>query len=412
MKKLTICQAVSVALIAGSALSSATVFAQSKLLVWEDIQKAVGNEEATKQFEQKFDVKVSVQELPYGGQVESLRMDGPAGTGPDVINLPHDQIGSAVVQGLLVPLKVDAAVLDTFTKSSIDALSYKGQLYGIPKAVETVVMVYNKDLLPELPATMEEIYQLSLKAREQGNYGLLAKWDEIYYAYGIVKAMGGDIFAKNADGSYDAKHLLLNTDGAVAGGQYIEKFFKNGAFPSGIIGDSGANAIDSLFTSKKAAIVQTGPWSFKPYEEAGINFGVAPLPTLPNGKPMSSFMGVKSYSVSTYSKNKDLALKYIEFINNYDNAKRRFELTGEVPAVKALIDDPIVKNNPGARAVAMQSAHATPMPSIPEMNEVWGPANSALQLIATGKQTPKDALDSAVQAIEMQIEANQAMMGQ
>ncbi|VFS40993.1 Cyclodextrin-binding protein precursor [Serratia liquefaciens] len=43
-----------------------------------------------------------------------------------------------------------------------------------------------------------------------------------------------------------------------------------------------------------------GPWAFQPYEAAGINYGVAPLPTLPDGKPMSSFLGVKGYVVSTW----------------------------------------------------------------------------------------------------------------
>ncbi len=411
MKKRTLTQAMTAAILAGCSLTSLNVFASGSLLVWEDIQKSVGNDEAKQAFEKQYDVKVNVQELPYGGQVESLRMDGPAGTGPDIINLPHDQIGSAVVQGLLAPLNVDHTVLDTFTPSAVQALTYDGQLYGLPKAVETVVMVYNKDLLPELPKTMDELFDASKQFRAKGDYGLLAKWDEIYYSYGIIHAMGGDIFGKNADGNDDPNKLLLNNDGAVKGAEYVQKFFKEGLFPSGIVGDSGLNAIDSLFTSQRAAVVQTGPWSFQPYKDAGINYGVAPLPLLPNGKHMGSFMGVKSYSISTYSKNKDLALKYIEFINNYDNAKRRFELTGEVPAVKALVDDPIIKNNEGARAVAMQAQYATPMPSIPEMNEVWGPANSALQLIATGKQDPKDALDNAVDSIQMQIEANHAMMG-
>ncbi|MDW6004698.1 extracellular solute-binding protein [Vibrio mangrovi] len=412
MKKRTLSStAKAVALAAGCALTSFHVLAQSQLLVWEDIQKSVGNADATKAFEKQYDVKVTVQELPYGGQIESLRMDGPAGTGPDVVNLPHDQIGSAVVQGLLAPLQVDQAVLNTFTDSAVHALTYKGQLYGLPKAVETVVMVYNKDLMPELPKTMEELFTASKKFREEGKYGLLAKWDEIYYAYGIIHAMGGDIFGKNNDGSYNANSVLLNTPGAIQGGEYVEKFFKEKVFPRGIIGESGLNAVDSLFTGRKAAVVQTGPWSFQPYKEAGINYGVAPLPILPNGKHMGSFMGVKSYSVSSYSHNKALAQKYIEFINNYENSKRRFELTGEVPAVKALIEDPIIKNNEGARAVAMQAEYATPMPSIPEMNEVWAPANSALQLIATGKLDPKTALNNAVEAINMQIEANHAMMG-
>ena len=385
--------------------------AKEKLLLWEDIQKSFGNEIAITQFEKEHDVIVEVLEVPYGGQIESLRMDGPAGIGPDVILIPHDQIGTAVIQGLLSPIKSTPSVIDTFSSSSIDALTYKGNLYGLPKSVETLFMVYNKDLIPSLPETLEEIFELSQRMRQENKYGLLAKWDELYYAYGILNGMGGDVFAKQSDGSYDVNTLLLNTSGAVDGAEYIEKFYQSDIFPKGTIGNNGLNAIDSLFTSQKVAIVQTGPWSLSPYKEAGINYGVAPLPKLPNGKQMGSFMGVKSYSISTFSKNKVLAQKLIEHLNSYEHAKKRFELTKEVPAIEALINDPIIAEDPGARAIAIQSVYATSMPSVPEMNEVWGPVNSALQLIATDKQSPKDALDAAVQAINMQIEANHAMMG-
>jgi len=393
-------------------LFSTLLQAQEKLLVWEDIQKSFGNEEAVAQFEKLHNVEVDVLEMPYGGQIQSLRMDGPAGTGPDVILIPHDQIGGAVIQGLLAPIQSKQEVIDTFSQSSIEALTYNDVLYGLPKSVETVFMVYNKDLISTLPDTLDEIYELSKKFRKEDKFGLLAKWDELYYTYGILNGMGGDVFAKKEDGSYDPNKILLNTPGAIEAAKYIQKFYQNDVFPAGIIGNSGLNAIDSLFTSHKAAIVQTGPWSLKPYKDAGINYGVAPLPKLPTGEPMGSFMGVKSYSISTFSKNKALAQQFIEFINNYDNSKQRFELTGEVPAVKKLIDDPVIKNDPGALAVAIQSMNATSMPSIPEMNEVWGPANSALQLIATGKQEPKGALDSAVNTINMQVDAIHAMMGQ
>jgi len=395
--------------VAGITLQSAMAMASGQLLVWEDIKKSMGNEDANKAFEQIHDVKITIQELPYGGQLESLRLDGPAGTGPDVITIPHDQLGAAVVQGLLSPMAVDKDILASFTTPALTALTYKGTLYGLPKAIETVVMVYNKDLVPELPTHLNDILALSKKFREKGDYGLLAKWDEFYYAYGILAGYGADVFATNEDGTLNANELLLNNAGAVQAATYINSFYADKVFPSGIIGDSGANAIDSLFTGKKAAIVQTGPWSLQPYKEAGINYGVAPLPILENGEHMRSFLGVKGYSISIYSKNKPLAQQYIEFINNYDNAKRRFELTGEIPPVKSLINDPLIKSNEGARAVAIQAAYAVPMPSIPEMAEVWGPMNGALQLINTGKQAPKEALDAAVKTIHMQIDANHAM---
>ena len=47
--------------------------------------------------------------MPFAQQIEKLRLDGPAGIGPDVLVIPNDQLGSAVVQGLLSPLTLDAA---------------------------------------------------------------------------------------------------------------------------------------------------------------------------------------------------------------------------------------------------------------------------------------------------------------
>lgn len=150
-----------------------------------------------------------------------------------------------------------------------------------------------------------------------------------------------------------------------------------------------------------------GPWAFQPYEAAGINYGVAPLPTLPDGKPMSSFLGVKGYVVSTWSKDKALAQQFIEFINQPQYVKARYVATGEIPPLKAMIDDPVIKNDQKASAVAIQSARAVAMPGIPEMGEV-GPANAALELSLTGKQATQAALDNAVKQITMQIEAMQA----
>ncbi|OUY61305.1 maltose/maltodextrinABC transporter substrate-binding protein MalE [Klebsiella pneumoniae] len=123
---------------------------------------------------------------------------------------------------------------------------------------------------------------------------------------------------------------------------------------------------------------------------------------------MSSFLGVKGYVVSTWSKDKALAQQFIEFINQPQYVKARYVATGEIPPLKAMIDDPVIKNDQKASAVAIQSARAVAMPGIPEMGEVWGPANAALELSLTGKQAPQAALDNAVKQITMQIEAMQA----
>ncbi|MGE6630581.1 extracellular solute-binding protein [Bacillus sp. NPDC077027] len=386
--------------------TQSTTTGTKTLLVWEDVKKSDGIKDAVKEFEKSHDVKIKVVEKAYADQLEALRLDGAAGIGPDVITTPHDQIGTAVTEGLLQELKPAQKVTDTFTKESIQSQTVDGKLYGLPKSVETTVLFYNKDLVKKAPDTLDGWYDLSKSMTKGDKYGFIAKWDEIYYAQSVLGGYGGYIFKQGKDNSYDVKDIGLNNKGAIEGGKYIQKFFKEGLFPKGMIGEQGINVLNSLFTEKKAAAVISGPWSFGPYKEAGIQYGVSELPTLPNGKHMSSFLGVKSYNISSYSKNKELAEQFIEFLTNYDNSKKRFEITEEIPPVKKLMEDPIITENTNASAVSKQTKYATLTPNNPELNEVWKPIDSALRLIATNRTDVKKALDDAVKTIDSQIKAN------
>jgi arabinogalactan oligomer / maltooligosaccharide transport system substrate-binding protein len=377
-----------------------------KLVVWEDTKKGVALEPAIQAFEEKYGIKVEYKEVEMATkQRDQLRLDGPAGTGPDVITVPHDQIGQLVTEGLIREMKVDKEVLDRFTESSIQAETYNGKLYGLPKATETPVFVYNKKLMDKAPETMDELYEFAKNFTKGEQYGFLALWDNFYFAHGIMGGMGGYVF-KNNDGTLDPKDLGLNNEGAVKGAEYIQKWYKEGLFPKGIIGENGGSTMDGLFNEGKVASVMNGPWAFQAMKDAGIDIGVAPMPKLPNGEPVKTFMGVKGWHVSAYSKHPEWATKLIEFITNEENAKIRFELTQEIPPVKSLIEDPIIANNEGAKAVAIQSQYAIPMPNIPEMAEVWGPMATALQLVANQKAEPKKALDEAVKTIQTNIETN------
>ncbi|MFS0878761.1 sugar ABC transporter substrate-binding protein [Metabacillus niabensis] len=378
-----------------------------ELIVWEDIEKAEGIKDAVAKFEKEHDVTVKVVEKAYAQQIEDLRLDGPAGTGPDVLTMAGDQIGTAVTEGLIKELKVDEGVQAIYTESALQSQMVEGKIYGLPKAVETTLLYYNKDIISEdeLPKTLDEWYEKSKELTKDGNYGFLALFDQIYYAQSVLGGYGGYIFGNDGNGNYDSTDVGLNNEGAIEGAEYIQKFYKEGLFPAGIIGEQGINVLESLFTEGKAAAIISGPWNLEPFKKAGVNYGVTKLPELSNGENMSAFVGVKSYNVSEYSKNAELAEEFVEFITNEENSKTRYEVTQEVPAVKALAEDPVVKESEAAQAVAEQSQFSELTPNIPEMNEVWTPADSALQTIATGKAEPKEALDQAVETIKGQIAA-------
>lgn len=379
------------------------------LLVWEDQAKSAGIEEAVKQFEEEHDVTIKVVGKAYGGQIEDLRLDGPAGTGADVITIPGDQIGTAVTEGLLKELTVDQTLQDLYTESAMQSQIVDGKVYGLPKAVETQILYYNKELISEedLPQTTDEWLEYSKSVLDADSYGLLALWDQIYYAQGVLSGYGGYVFGENADGSYDPEDIGLANEGAIEGADYIQQFYDAGVFPSGLVGEQGINVLDSLFTEGKAAAVISGPWNLSPYKEAGIDYGVKELPLLGNGEHMGSFIGVKSYNVSSYSQNPELAEAFVKFISNEENSKVRYEKTQEVPAVASLADDPAVQESESAAAIAAQSQHAELTPGITEMNSVWEPMDAALQTIATGKAEPKTALSQAVEQIKSAIAAIQ-----
>lgn len=96
MKKNTLAALILTTLAAGQ-LASLQAHAAGQLNVWEDIKKSAGIKTAVSDFEKQYNVKVNLQEMPYAQQLEKLRLDGPAGIGPDVLVIPNDQLGGAVV---------------------------------------------------------------------------------------------------------------------------------------------------------------------------------------------------------------------------------------------------------------------------------------------------------------------------
>lgn len=378
------------------------------LVLWEDIDKAAGTADAVAAFEEEHGVTIEVVERPYGDNIEDLRLDGPGGTGPDVFAMPHDNIGTGVTEGLIQSLDIDESVTDMYTESAMLSQMVDGEVYGLPYAVETTLLYYNRDLVDEenLPETLDEWYEFSEEIMDGETYGFLALWDQIYYAQGIIGGYGGYVFGQDDEGNYDIEDIGLNNEGAVEAAEYIQQFYSEGLFPSGIIGEQGINVLDSLFSEGRAAAIISGPWNLGPFEQAGVDFGVTALPQLSNGEQMSSFVGVKSYNVSSYSDHTELAQELVVWLANEENQLTRYENTLEVPAIEALSEDPLVADSESAQAIAEQSQYSELMPGISAMNEVWSPADSALQTIATGNAEPREALDSAVESILSQIEAN------
>jgi arabinogalactan oligomer/maltooligosaccharide transport system substrate-binding protein len=170
-------------------------------------------------------------------------------------------------------------------------------------------------------------------------------------------------------------------------------------------GDATYDVKKGLFTSGKLAMDINGPWTIADYKNAGINFGVAPLPSI-DGKPNVSFSGVKGYAVSAFSQYPNAARLFARYATTKESQLFDFRENGTLPANKEAAADPAVASDPILVGILEQFKNSYPMPAIPEIGNVWNPGQAAMADIWDKGTDPKTALDNAVKQIQ---EANKAV---
>ncbi|KMJ57846.1 ABC transporter substrate-binding protein [Bacillus sp. LL01] len=377
------------------------------LTVWvnDDEKQKAALDEIFAAYKEETGIEVKTNAMAMLDQVEALALDGPAKKGPDVFFGPHDRIGDIVLRGLADPIDLgeDAAL---YSETAINAVTVDGEVYGVPQVLETYGMFYNKDLVSaEEIATMEGLMKVAEEKTDDSKdeYGFLMEATNFYFVYPFFAGNGGYVF--NNDGSgFDASDIGLANEGAVEGGALIQSWFDNGYIPKEINGD----IMNGLFTDGKVASVLTGPWNIANYKEAlGDKLGTATLPKLDNGDVPKSFVGVKTWMLSSYSENQEWAIDLMKFITSYDNAMKYYQAAGEMPALQKALDSEEIANDEIIGAFAEQTQYGEPMPNIPQMQQVWDPMGSALQFIASGDDVG-EVLEEAVKQIEDNIAASGA----
>ncbi|CAG9623434.1 sugar ABC transporter substrate-binding protein [Sutcliffiella rhizosphaerae] len=377
------------------------------LTVWvndDENQKAALDEIFTA-YTEETGIEVKTTAISMLDQVEALALDGPAGKGPDVFFGPHDRLGDIILRGLAEPIDIgeDASL---YSETAINAVTVDGEVYGVPQVLETYGMFYNKDLVTaEEIATMEGLMKVAEEKTDQSKdeYGFLMEATNFYFIYPFFAGNGGYVF-KNDGSGFDASDIGLANEGAVSGGELVQSWFDNGYIPKEI----NADIMNGLFQEGKVATVLTGPWNIAAYRDAlGDKLGTATLPTLENGDVPNSFVGVKTWMLSSYSENQEWAIDLMKFITNYDNAMKYYQAAGEMPALQQALESEEIANDDMIGAFAEQTQYGEPMPNIPQMQQVWDPMGSALQFIANGDDVG-EVLSEAVQQIEDNIAASGA----
>ncbi|VEU81129.1 sugar ABC transporter substrate-binding protein [Haploplasma axanthum] len=395
---------------------------KSVIRVWIDDEAGDYMEAVIKEFNKLYpNIIVEHQHKGSVDAREHLKTFGPSGNGADVFQFPHDHLAQAVLEDLVFPLPTATATkikerahelgtsiatlkydesTGSFDPSNPNAVE---RLYAVPMSLESIGLYYNKKLVTGEPVTTYEelieqaktwnstVVQGGTSTNAQlGNYylGISNHWADSYFMQHIYSAFDWTPFGPSLNNPSSVGFESLS-DGMTWLKEQLKPITTGNGTHDSINGAT-------LFEEGKIPYVIGGPWNMEGFKNKKIDFGVAQLPTI-NGKETKPFAGAVMAAVYKYSKNKEDAIKFVEFLSSDIAMQLQFEYKSKLPALKnellANIDG--VLEDQAMMAMSKQLENAVPMPTIPQVTYYWEPAETLVKEIWNNNKPILDALKEA-----------------
>ena len=366
----------------------------NKLVIWHDKEEAVIAAlsdylaQAAPDLDVQFEKKTSL--------TDSLKLVGnDPSAAPDLFLFAHDKIGVFAEMGILTPVAplLEDGTLDAFLPMTIDAATYKGTLYQLPLYFETLLFMYNRRYMrdEEVPATTEALYDYMENNTGRGRYGFVEQHSTAYYCAAWIHGFGGSIIDSSAVPFPDEQAVQE----ALA---YHLKFVK--LMP----GETEYNTVNTLFLEGKADATIGGPWMVPSAREAGIDLGIAPMPTVDEtGLALAPYSGVQGLHVlkAAAEKKTDAVKALLRALAKPEIGTSLALASGCAPANGECYEDARVAEDSLVQAMRQTAEIAVPMPNIPEMDVMWTVVSN---LLTDVNLSGKD-IASSFQAAKAQAES-------
>lgn len=270
-------------------------------------------------------IKIELMHIPQN-YFQKIHLLFASNLAPDVIFI--NNLNLPIYANLLEPLSIDK---QNYYQQSIDALSYKNNLYAIPRDISNLVIFYNKDLFdsanikyPKQDWNINELLTIAQKLTTKLVYGISYE-EDMYYVLPYTIALNDKIYPLEE---------LENSIGLKFYNNLVKKYK---VAPSK--SDVGSKTVAQMFLEGKIAMHLSGRWLVPKYtESATFNWGIINFPS-----PVPC--DVSGWAISKQSKYKESAKKFVEFISNKENIEKMTKSGLIVPArIDVDFDDTTFKN--------------------------------------------------------------------
>lgn len=326
------------------------------------------------------------------------------GQGPDVIYSPADNAGVFELTETILPLDTLFApgFFDAFSPEGIVRLD--GRTLMLSDQVRTfLAFVYNRTLIPEPPATLDEMVEVLRAATKDVNndgkpdqYGLTWNYREPFFFIPFLSCFGGWVMD-------EAGNPTLDTEATVRAINFIlDLRDRYGVIP----GESDYDMAEALFTEQRAASIINGPWAYAGYGNAGVDYGIAPLPkNTETGQWCAPMVATSGYAIN--SSIEPEKLPYVRDLLMYLTSEamqvRLVEELHLIPSRRAVRASQAVADDPTLQSMIRQVEVGRPMPIQPQMRQIWDGMRGPYQLVMNGAVTPEEGARRMQQEVERRI---------
>lgn len=362
---------------------------KNTIVIWHDKEEAVAEALLAELKKSVPDVDVRLEHK--SNLTEALKMVGnDPKAAPDLYFFAHDKIGVYAEMGILEPITelISKEDLETaYVGITLDAATYKGEIYQLPVYFETLLFMYNRLYMADerVPRTTEELYAYMSEKTHGGHYGFVEQHSTAYYSAGWIHGFGGYIM--NGEGD-----VGLDLPETIAAMEYHKKFVE--LMP----GESEYATVNTLFQEGKAHATIGGPWLVSASRAAGMDLGISSMPVIDeSGIPISPYMGVQGVQVLKYAaENKtDAVKKVLNALMQPEVGISLAKVSGCAPAVEACYENAEVISDDVVMAMRETAENTIPMPNCPEMDIMWTVAADMLVNINMSGQDVKESCEAA-----------------
>lgn len=370
----------------------------NKLVIWHDKEAAVVEAlesylaTALPELEIVFEKKTSL--------TDSLKLVGnDPSAAPDLFIFAHDKIGVFAEMGILAPITdlMEEDALGDYLPMTLSAATYKDTLYQLPLYFETLLFMYNRRYMQdeEVPTTTEELYTYMENNTGRGRYGFVEQHSTAYYSAAWIHGFGGSIIDDNGTPFPD--------------GQAVKDALSyHSKFVALMPGETEYNTVNTLFLEGKADATIGGPWMVPSARSAGIDLGIAPMPTVDaTGEPLAPYSGVQGIHVLKFAaEQKTEAVKQLLSALTAPEVGIDLALaSGCAPANSLCYEDERVATDELVQSMRTTAEIAVPMPNIPEMDVMWTVVGNLLTDVNLSQKPIDESFDAALKQANQLIDA-------